>query len=235
MTMPHWRYPHCHWPLMLDGRQFHCVGGHAFDQAKEGYVNLLPVNRKHSAAPGDDIHMLRSRREFLDQGHYRPLADLLAGLCLEQLRQAPEKPFRVLDVGCGEGYYTDAVFTALRDAASPGEIHAGGIDIARDAARLASRRYPDISFAVASNADLPVPDASVDCILRVFAPEANAETLRVLKPGGLFISVIPGERHLFGLRERVYAQAREHAAQVPVIDGLRHLRRESLDYPKFLS
>ncbi len=235
MSIPYWRCPHCHWPLALEGRQFHCVGGHTFDQAKEGYVNLLPVNRKRSTSPGDDRHMLRNRREFLEQGHYRPLAELLARLCVKRLEQTLETGFSVLDTGCGEGYYTGVIAAALMQVAPGREIRVGGIDIARDAARMAAKRYPDCRFAVASNADVPVPGASIDCALRIFAPSANAEIDRVLKPDGCFISVIPGPRHLFGLRELVYERPRQHTTGIEPIEGMRHIRREKLDYEMTLA
>ena len=95
---------------------------------------------------------------------------------------------------------------------------------------MAAKRYRLVQFAVASNADLPLPERSIDCALRIFAPAADQEIVRVLKPGGLFVSVTPGQRHLYGLRQLVYDQPREHQAPIPRIDGLKHVRRECLDY-----
>lgn len=230
MELTLWTCPLCHSPLRLEDRQYRCADGHAFDRAKEGYVNLLASNRKRSVAPGDDRHMMRSRREFLKSGHYLPLAELLARLCSEQTARTTDPAFTLLDIGCGEGYYTGYIAEALRNVIPERNLWVGGIDISKEAARMASKRHRQVQFAVASNVALPLLEGRADCALRIFAPGADAEIVRVLKPGGLFVSVVPGERHLFGLRELVYDHPREHLVALKHIDGLRHVGRQCLDY-----
>ncbi len=46
--------PLCAAPLEREAGVCRCPKGHSFDLAREGYVHLLPPNRKHSALPGDD-------------------------------------------------------------------------------------------------------------------------------------------------------------------------------------
>lgn len=223
-TPSHWTCPACQAPLRHQARQYRCENGHCYDQAKEGYVNLLPSHRKRSASPGDDRQMLLNRREFLDHGYYRPLAEAVAGQCAAAIGGTP---LSLLDTGCGEGYYTALIAERL-----PGTGHwVGGIDIAKDAVRMAARRYPDIDFAVASTAALPVADHSLDLITRIFAPGSDSELLRTLRPGGLFIQVTPGPRHLFQLRELVYDNPREHAAAVIEVAGLQHEQTLSVGFP----
>jgi 23S rRNA (guanine745-N1)-methyltransferase len=65
-------------PLSLNERSWHCDNNHSYDVAKQGYVNLLPVQNKRSKDPGDSKAMVQARREFLEQGHYQPLAQALA-------------------------------------------------------------------------------------------------------------------------------------------------------------
>ena len=175
-----------------------CIAGHCFDRAKEGYVNLLPVNRKHSKAPGDDKGMVAARRAFLEKGWYRPLREALAALAVELTGPAPT----VLDAGCGEGYYTGGVREALLEAGKNPEI--AGIDISKAALQKAGKRYPGIEFAVASAYRLPVADRSVDLLLNVFSPLAIEEFRRVLRPGGAYLYAVPGARHLWELKEILY-------------------------------
>lgn len=232
MPATFWTCPHCRQALQRDGRSYRCAAGHVFDAAREGYVNLLPVHRTRSAHPGDDKAMLRSRRAFLEQGYYRPLADRLAELLTRLLdgltKPRYETPFRVLDTGCGEGYYTGQLAAALARAGLAARV--GGIDIAKEAVRMAAKRYPEVDFAVASTAALPVADASIDVLLRIFAPGTAAEVQRVLKPGGYFLCVGPDARHLHALRELIYEQTREHDTTPAKLAGLSRHQREQLGF-----
>ena len=59
------RCPVCGGPLLLTGRSLRCPKAHSFDLAKEGYAYLLPMQKKHTADPGDGKAMVRARRAFL--------------------------------------------------------------------------------------------------------------------------------------------------------------------------
>jgi len=96
-----WACPHCSEALQLNatGDAWACVNKHQFDCAKEGYVNLLPANRKRSVHPGDSPEMIAARRRVHSGNLYQPLADAIEGILspLEEIN-------RMLDLGCGGGY-----------------------------------------------------------------------------------------------------------------------------------
>ena len=191
------RCPVCKGALDEDGRTWRCADGHAYDVAKEGYVNLLITHQRRQREPGDSADMLRHRRAFLDAGHYAPLKEALAALV------PPDAA--VLDVGCGEGYYT-------RDLPNP----LWGVDIAKAAVRMAAKRgRPGARYAVASAYDLPVVDAAADVVLSVFAPLHSPEFERVLRAGGRVLVAAPGPRHLDGLKARFFEAPEEHPAEGP--------------------
>lgn len=50
--------PLCHQPLSREKNSYICPLRHQFDMAKEGYVNLLPVQHKRSRDPGDSAEMM---------------------------------------------------------------------------------------------------------------------------------------------------------------------------------
>ena len=52
--------PICKKSLRLNNKSYRCESNHSFDQAKEGYVNLLPVQHKHSKDPGDKKAMVNA-------------------------------------------------------------------------------------------------------------------------------------------------------------------------------
>ncbi|MFC3647750.1 putative RNA methyltransferase [Planctobacterium marinum] len=104
--------PICKQHLEPVQRSFKCVNNHLFDIAKEGYINLLPVNKKRSKAPGDSKAMLLARRDFLTAGYYQCLVKALE----ETLKaQCKHDLTTVLDLGCGEGFYGRELQQLLAD------------------------------------------------------------------------------------------------------------------------
>ena len=188
--------PVCGAVLTREARALRCPAGHSYDLAKEGYVNLLPANHRHSASPGDDREMVAARTRFLDGGWYAPLRERLCGLAEQVCGADPV----LLDAGCGEGYYTAALCEML-------QRHGGrtaGVDLSKAAVKRAAKRCPSAEIAVSSVYRLPVPDASVDLLVSCFSPLAAEEFARVLKPGGHFLYVVPGPKHLWELKNVLY-------------------------------
>ncbi len=209
-----WICPVCREPLHLNVQAATCTNNHSFDRAKQGYYNLLLANQKRSQNPGDGREMMAARHDFLQAGYYQPLAEALVALVS---RCADDRSsFKVLDVGCGEGYYGGRVAQAVKLVSPFAEI--AGLDISRDALKVASRTYPEQSFVVASGFQLPLADNELDVVMRVFAPGDTDEALRVLKPEGFLIVAYPGPQHLYELRQQLYDEVKDY--QLPdVPDG----------------
>lgn len=194
------RCPVCAAPLDRGERAYTCPNGHSYDIAREGYVHLLPANRKHARDPGDDRDMAAARNRFLSGGWYAPLRRTLCELALECLGETAAPA--VLDSGCGEGYYTAGVYQALMETGRP--VRMAGVDLSKPSLRWAARREKNAEFAVASVYHLPVADASADLLLNCFSPLALEEFRRVLRPGGVFLYVVPAARHLWELKQVLY-------------------------------
>lgn len=162
--------PVCGGPLEKGKGVCRCEKGHSYDIASEGYLYLLPPNKKHSKLPGDDKQMVAARRAFLQSGLYGLFGGVLCGLVKDAVK-GRRNPF-VLDAGCGEGYYTGRMAEELGKEA-PCRI--AGFDISKFAVKAAAKRYAGIEFAVASAFGIPVADASADCLTDVFAPIVPGE------------------------------------------------------------
>lgn len=197
-----------------------CPAGHCYDIAREGYVNLLLANRKNSQEPGDSKEMIAARARVHSAGLYQPLASALQ----EQLGLLNTVPSRVLDLGCGEGFYSAAIQQALPDA------RVCGIDIAKPAVRLAAKKYSDVAFAVASAFDVPLPDSSVDLVVSVFAPLDQTEVMRLLSPGGVYLKITPAPRHLWELRCLLYDEAKPHDVESQLREGFELINARELAY-----
>lgn len=212
--------PVCALPLNSDWR---CPNGHVFDVARQGYVNLLTVDQKHSLHPGDTRNMVAARRRFLSGGYYAPISEMLCSLFSEF---APHAQI-VLDSGCGEGYYLSRL-TQIPER--------WGIDISKEATRFASALDKHSHYLTASAAHLPFADASFDAVVCLFALTADAEFARVLKPGGIFIQAVTGQDHLRSLRSVIYPELREKDKSVaPALAGLLHLHTRLLEFDFSLS
>lgn len=169
-----------------------CLEGHSFDVARQGYVNLLPVDRKRSLHPGDTRQQVLSRREFLEGGFYAPIARTL----IETARELGISG-ELLDVGCGEGYYCTRLSQALG-------MELTGLDISKEAVRWAAGKYKGPTWLCASAARIPAGGGSVDLLTSLFALTQPEEYRRVLKENGFFFQVLAAQDHLMGLKSIIY-------------------------------
>lgn len=193
---------------------YFCANKHHFDLAKEGYLNLLPVQHKKSKQPGDSRAMMRARRNFLQAGYYQPMAQALSEIIDSQAQYCKE--LRILDMGCGEGYYCRQIELL---SANCDKLKLHGTDIAKNAILAAAKKQPTARYIVASNKRLPYQNAYFDMLLRVCAPTEDTEVRRLLKNGGLILLVTPGARHLWQLKEFIYQRVREHQIAVSLPHG----------------
>jgi len=185
--------PICNGLLEQDSTSLKCSNNHSFDISSEGYVNLL-----RKKLPGDTKEMLTARRDFLEQGYYQPLSDLINDLVYTYMPLS-SSPSAILDAGCGEGYYTDRLQQSL--LAHNYQAQCIGLDISKDAIRMAAKRYKQVCFVVANIKErLVFVDGAMQVVLNIFAPRNPAEFARVLVPGALLLVIIPGSDHLQQLR-----------------------------------
>ena len=184
--------PLCAQPLRREAKRYVCPQGHSFDIARQGYVNLLTVQQKHSLDPGDTRQQVLSRRAFLESGFYAPISEALNQAALDYNAQG-----EILDVGCGEGYYSARLAAALGAPLT-------GLDISKEAVRCAAGQYKAYAWLCATAAHIPVPDGSVGTLSSLFALTLPGEFRRVLRKNGLFLQVLAAEDHLLGLKSIVY-------------------------------
>ena len=200
------RCPLCGGALNDTGRALACPKGHSFDRAAQGYVHLLPVQKKRTKDPGDSREMVEARRRFLDTGLYAPFRDAIASLVCAHVREIASPV--VIDAGCGEGYYAEGIRAALAAAGHTPTV--AGFDIAKFAVRAAAGRYKSLQLAVAGSFAMPLADGCADALTAVFSPIAEREFARVVRPGGLLLLAVAGERHLWGLKEVLYEHPYEN-------------------------
>ncbi len=210
--------PLCQQMLIYQSKHLLCKNQHNFDCAKEGYVNLLPVQYKHSKNPGDNKAMVNARRAFLDKGFYRPLVEKLTLL----YQSMGDITMPVLDAGCGEGYYTH------QHKKTQNKVY--GVDIAKNAIRLAAKRYKTCFFSVGTLSQLPFKNEYFAWIYSIYAPILEEEFTRVLKKGGYFVTVTPAENHLLELKSLIYREVKKHNTNKKPVSQLNLVQEHRLNY-----
>lgn len=193
--------PLCKTILVKDKATFRCEENHSYDLAKEGYLNLLLVNQKSSTDPGDDSGMVTARKNFLQKNYYLPLSNAINKIVINNTKNKKDNSeIKILDCGCGEGYYLKNLKEQYADQNPKMDIT--GLDISKSAIKMAATSMKNDLFIVSNlNYELPFPDDSFDILLNIFAPKNPIEFSRVMAKNGLLIIVFPTRNHLKSLKE----------------------------------
>lgn len=182
--------PVCAGPLSVREASLRCPAGHNFDTSRQGYVNLL-----RAAPSGDyDRPMLESRRRAARAGLWDGALDAAASLAA---RHYPGGP--VLDAGCGEGSILAAFLPRLGGGAA-----ALGLDISRDAVRLAACAFRELGWAAGDLSRPPLAQGAFGAVLNFLSPARYDAFGRLLAPGGVLIKAVPGADYLRELREAFF-------------------------------
>ena len=186
--------PICQKNLTLVETSLKCSNRHSFDLAKFGYVNLAP-QIKQSA--NYDKENFQNRQQILEAGFYQAILEGVSDLLTTN-------PFAktVLDIGCGEGFYS----RKLQETHSDKTFYA--FDISKDSVQIAAKSEPNwaVNWFVGDLARLPIKNASMDILLDIFSPANYGEFHRVLSKDGILIKVIPTKNHLKEIRQMVQDQ-----------------------------
>ena len=198
--------PVCGQPLTPGEGRFCCPAGHSWDISRRGTLNFL-------SSPREDFYseaLFAARSRVFAAGCYEAVADAIEALL------PGEAPQRLLDAGCGEGWYLSRLLGRHPDWAG------AGVDISRDAIRRASLQPAAALWCVADLRRLPFRDGAFTAVLDILTPASYGSFRRVLAPEGLLIKVYPGRDYLREIREarglppyeegQVEAWLREHTA-----------------------
>ena len=183
--------PICQEALDLIQQSLVCTNRHSFDLAKFGYVNLAPQVK---ASKDYDKENFQNRQLVLENGFYDHILTSLSE-CLSPL----DHPANILDIGCGEGYYS----RSLQERYPDHSFYA--FDLSKESIQLAAKSDQEwkVKWFVGDLARLPLLDQSMDLLLDIFSPANYQEFKRVLAPEGRLIKVIPTAAHLQEIRQKV--------------------------------
>ena len=227
--------PICQSPLQPAADTWRCDGSlhpkqtiHPFDVARQGYVNLLPVQQKKSKEPGDSQQSIIARQRFLTAGYYQPFKDLVCAQMAQLLGQNKARfepdnsKVNWLDIGCGEGYYTQAMAQQgsidnliAADISKPALVELAKVSKVNGNLWYQNENKTDANKAaiyplVTSAAHLPLRAGSMHGISSIFSPILPEIFADMLREEGYLIIAKPDVGHLMSLREALFDSVREH-------------------------
>lgn len=247
--MPLFICPLCQSPLQPATDTWRCDGSlnpkqisHPFDVARQGYINLLPVQQKKSKAPGDSQASIEARQRFLQAGHYQPLQAVIYQkiqklLTLYESNTQDKASIRWLDIGCGEGYYTQAIAQTGMNMLIAADISKPAVTrLARDTkaanqlwyqqdesitvsdkaisdqaiSKNAMNKGAAIYPLVANAAQLPLRPHSMMGISSLFSPILPEVFAHTLQKRGYLVIAKPDAGHLASMRTALFDSVREH-------------------------
>lgn len=206
--------PNCKEVLNEHDREFVCTNNHHFDKAKSGYLNLL-LNHPDS---GDNKIMVDARKVILNSGYFQGLLDGITEVLKDYKLES------LLDLGCGEGYYS-------RNIKGIFDIDVYGVDISKVAINIAAKQNKEVLYLVSNIYNLPFRDNSIDAIINIFAPHSE-EIRRVVK--SLYIKVVPGPMHLIELKKAMYDDVYIKEDSNLVLNGLNLVYEKNINYQVYI-
>ena len=189
--------PKCHKELKLIDKSYKCEEGHCYDVAKSGYINLLLNPDKATNNPGDNKDSLLCRKAFLNAGYYDVILNEVTGY----IKKHPIENSTLLDLGCGEGYYTYQMYNQLGNQVL-------GLDISKTGIQMASKYSKDITWIVGNSKNVPVTDHSIDILTALFTVVNEDEIKRILNENGYMIHVTANNQHLIEFKELIYDEVK---------------------------
>lgn len=190
--------PKCHEVLVLENKTYKCKNNHCYDVARNGYINLLLNPDKACNLPGDNKESLLCRKAHLNHGYY----DGILNEVISYISKHPVDDMHLLDLGCGEGYYTTGIKKAFEDAT------VYGLDISKDGVKMATQYRKDIYWIVGNSKNIPLLDHSMDVITALFTVVNIDELRRCLKKDGYIIHVTANPYHLVEFKELIYDEVK---------------------------
>ncbi len=175
--------PSCGQPLNRRGNDFACERGHRVNVNRKGCLNVLSSQVDSCY----DADLFAARRRVFDAGCYDAVAEAIESLL-------PPGPQRILDAGCGDGWYLNTLLSRHEDWCG------AGVDISRDAIFQATNLPCTALWCVGDLRRLSFADGSFTAVLDVLTPANYEEFRRVLADDGLLIKVYPGSNYLKELR-----------------------------------
>lgn len=188
--LPNMLCPICGSHFHIQGNSLICENDHCYDFSKKGYINFVPTHQQDKEKYNEAL--FEARKTILNAGFYRPVLERISSILTNTYA---DSPFTLLDVGCGEGYYSRSLSERF------GKATIIGCDISRAAIISAAQSSRQPLWMIANLKKLPIATQSINVLLDILTPADYTEFRRIT--GDYLIKVIPGNDYLKEIRQAV--------------------------------
>ncbi|WP_372873018.1 putative RNA methyltransferase [Shewanella sp.] len=215
--------PLCRQPLHAhqESKGWYCDGKHHFDRHAIGYWDFFPARKPKNAESRDT---LRARQFLLTSGIYGVAIEALARV-VGQFSATGE--LQCIQQGAGNAWLGKQLKAVLDELGTQVQLFSP-LEAENEAFAAAKAGMEGVCFT--SLKGLPFADASADMLWLLEAPLKGKEWLRVLKPDGLLLMLVPGPRHLWQLREFVYPGLEEKSFTLELPSTLEILEQQPVSW-----
>ncbi len=201
----------------------YCDNKHHIDKHEQGYWLFSQAKKPHI----DSRQLMRAKHFLLESGIFNPMLQALQQELTNQLGKNREA-LSHLDFDCGEGFYLRQLKETLQ--ATTQNLTQTGISEAENALFAAAKSYTDATYIVSQLKQLPFADNSFDLVTLIDKPMKGKELIRILKPSGLMVQVSPAPRHLWQIKQYIYPNLTEKAADLSLDKSLTLLSQQRVSF-----
>ncbi|MCH1928656.1 SAM-dependent methyltransferase [Shewanella sp. A25] len=203
---------------------FYCANKHHFDKSEQGYWIFTKLQRQKPI--GDSRQQLRAKRFLLESGIFAPLIAQMTAMLSPKMTDES----CLFDYECADGFYLRSLASSLSNVTNGLNIHYSGAADAENAIFAAAKAQTPGMLCLSTSKVLPFADNCIDVVTVIDKPLKGKEFLRVLKPQGLMLQVLPGARHLWQLKEMIYADLEEKTPKINLPSELTPIEQQSSQF-----
>lgn len=197
--------PICKTSINKDGNSLKCENSHTFNLSKKGTVVLQSKAKIYDS----DLYtkeLFINRRFVIGCDLYKKIYEQI----INEIKEFIKPNSIILDLGSGEGSHLNKLKTKL------GLNTIGvAVDISKPAIELASDYLSNgIIPIIADTNNLPFKKNTIDIVLDFLSPLMVKETMRVVKPGGIIVKVIPNNGYLKEIRKLINEKDYEKTSEI---------------------
>lgn len=186
--------PICQQDMHVDNlSQLVCESHHAFDIAKQGYINFLNKAVKTQY----DKSLFDARQAILaNTSLYQSVTNSIVQVIEQNVKQQKRV---IIDMGSGEGSHLANITEKLNS-----DNVSVGFDIAKEAIIAATMYNDSIMSAVADISNVPIKPKQADVLLNILSPSNYNEFNRIIKDDGIIVKVVPNASYLQEIRTALF-------------------------------